>query len=119
MSELIAPLPDLKFRLVTDSRHFSFFNNAGAIGGQPLFAQYLKDSKHPKYSITQINTYPTTTYAVQILTTLIYAWTSDSLFKGARWPPILFGGVSFVACLLLLHSPQPDLPSHLLTPYRR
>lgn len=69
-----------------------FFNN-GAAGAAPVFAQFLKDSKHPKYSIAQINDYPTTTYAVQIVTTLLYAWTSDSILNGDRLPPIVFGGV--------------------------
>lgn len=70
----------------------SFFNN-GAAGAAPVFAQYLKDSKQPKYSIAQINDYPTMTYAVQIVTTFIYAWSSDSVLKGDRLPPIVFGGV--------------------------
>ena len=69
------------------------FNNAGSGVSQPTFAQYLKDSKDPKYDISQINSYPTTTYAVQVVSTLTYAWTSDSVFRGARWPPIIFGGV--------------------------
>ena len=68
----------------------SCFNNGNA-SSQPTFAQYLKDHRDPKYAVWQINVYPTTTYAVQVLTTLIYAWTSDSLFRGARWPPIIFG----------------------------
>ena len=59
-----------------------------------MFAQYLKASKHPKYSIAQINDYPTTTYAVQIVTTLAYAWASDSVLNGDRLAPIVFGGVS-------------------------
>lgn len=71
-----------------------FFNNGGA-GAAPVFAQFLKDSKHPKYSIAQINDYPTTTYAVQIITTLLYAWISDSILNGDRLPPIVFGGVYF------------------------
>lgn len=62
-----------------------------------MFAQFLKDSKHPKYSIAQINDYPTTTYAVQVITTLAYAWTSDSILSGDRLPPIVFGGVCFPA----------------------
>lgn len=78
----------------TEANRYSFFNNGGA-GAAPVFAQFLKDSKHPKYSIAQINDYPTTTYAVQIVTTLIYAWTSDSILKGDRLPPIVFGGVCF------------------------
>lgn len=74
------------------------FNNAGSGVGQPTFAQYLKASKHPKYTVSQINTYPTTTYAVQIVSTLIYAWTSDTIFRGARWPPIVFGGLVSIVC---------------------
>ena len=58
-----------------------------------MFAQFLKDSKHPKYTIAQINNYPTTTYAVQVVTTLSYAWASDSFLKGDRLPPIIFGAV--------------------------
>jgi ACS family pantothenate transporter-like MFS transporter len=64
---------------------YVFFNN-GTSGGQPVFQQFLKASKSPKYSIGQINTYPTITNAVQVVTTLMYAWTSDSILKGARWP---------------------------------
>ena len=97
---------------MTKNRHPSFFNNAAAIGGQPLFAQYLKDSKNPVYSVPQINTYPTTTYAVQVVTTLIYAWTSDSLFRGARWPPILFGGVSFTTYQQFQTISKANSPHH-------
>ena len=78
---------------------YRFFNN-GAAGAAPVFAQFLKDSKHPKYTIAQINDYPTTTYAVQIITTLLYAWTSDSVLNGDRLPPIVFGGVCFSAIFL-------------------
>lgn len=49
------------------------FNNSS--GGQPVFQQYLKASTDPVYSVGQINAYPTTTYAVQVVTTLIYACT--------------------------------------------
>ncbi|KAI9691083.1 MAG: hypothetical protein M1822_008703 [Bathelium mastoideum] len=77
------------------------FNN-GAGGAAPIFAQYLKDSKNPKYTVTQINTYPTTTYAVQIVTTLTYAWLSDSVLNGARWPPIVFGGIINIICYVSL-----------------
>ena len=69
------------------------FNN-GAAGAAPVFAQYLKASKHPKYTVPQINNYPTTTYAVQIVTTLSYAWASDSFLNGNRLPPIVLGAVS-------------------------
>jgi sugar phosphate permease len=51
----------------------------------------LKDSK--RYTVVQINNYPTTTYAVQVFATLVYAWSSDSMFRGPEWLPILFTGI--------------------------
>ncbi|KAJ5295853.1 hypothetical protein N7508_010674 [Penicillium antarcticum] len=66
------------------------FNN-GATGSQPIFQQYLKSSTDPVYTISQINSIPTTTPAVQVVTTLAYAWISDSILNGSRWPPIIFG----------------------------
>lgn len=110
-----APYTQAKFKKIFTSWHiyaltllYICFNN-GNSGAAPVFAQYLKDSKSPKYAIWQINVYPTTTYAVQVVTTLIFAWTSDSIFKGARWPPIVFGGVSdslavIESCVLTLSS---------------
>ncbi|KAF2809365.1 putative MFS transporter Liz1/Seo1 [Mytilinidion resinicola] len=80
---------------------YIFFNNGGA-GAAPVFAQFLKASKHPKYTVAQINVYPTTTNAVQIVSTLIYAWSSDSFLKGARWPPIVFGGCVNIMCYVSL-----------------
>lgn len=98
--------------------HCSTFNNSG-LNAAPVFAQYLKASKSPKYTVAQINTYPTITSAVQVITTLIYAckffvhrtnrresWystgTSDSVFKGRRWPPIIFGGaINIMVCISL------------------
>ncbi|PQE04972.1 MFS transporter Liz1 Seo1 protein [Rutstroemia sp. NJR-2017a BBW] len=77
------------------------FNN-GAAGAVPVFAQYLKSSKHPKYTVSQINTYPTGTSAVQVVTTLSYAWVSDAVLDGSRWPPIVFGGVMNIICYVSL-----------------
>ncbi|KAJ5811312.1 hypothetical protein N7474_007613 [Penicillium riverlandense] len=77
------------------------FNNAAA-GSQPIFQQFLKDSTNPKYSVDQINAYPTTTYAVQVVTTLIYAWLSDTVLKGRRWPPIIFGACVNILCYVSL-----------------
>lgn len=71
----------------------SAFNNGG-MGAAPVWSQWLKASKHPTYDITQINSIPTITSGVQVITTLIYAWTSDGVLKGNRLPPIIFGGVS-------------------------
>ncbi|EOO00250.1 putative pantothenate transporter protein [Phaeoacremonium minimum UCRPA7] len=63
-----------------------------------LLYVYLKTSTNPKYSITQINSYPTLTSAVQVITTLAYAWSSDTFLRGSRWPPIVFGGAMNIMC---------------------
>ena len=68
------------------------FNNGNGTGAAPVFAQYLYYHRDPSYQTWQINVYPTTTNAVQVVTTLIYAWTSDTIFRGARWPAMLIGG---------------------------
>ena len=81
---------------------YVFFNNSNGVLAQPAFALWLKDSNEPKYSISQINTYPTAAYGVQVLTTLIYAWSSDSIFRGARWPPMLFAGIVQIICFVSL-----------------
>lgn len=103
-----APYTKTKIRKILTSWHiyaltalYVFFNNGGA-GAAPVFAQFLKDSKNPKYSIAQINDYPTTTYAIQIVTTLIYAWTSDSILNGDRLAPIVFGGLVNIICYISL-----------------
>lgn len=100
-----APYTKAKVKKIFSSWHIYFlaalyitFNNAGSGVGQPTFAQYLKSSKNPKYTITQINTYPTATSGVAVITTLIYAWASDGIFRGARWPPIIFGGLVCIVC---------------------
>ncbi|KAE8321610.1 major facilitator superfamily domain-containing protein [Aspergillus sergii] len=77
------------------------FNN-GAAGSQPVFQQWLKDSTDPKYSVGQINAYPTTTAAVQVVTTLAYAWSSDTFLNGKRWPPIIFGAIINIICYVSL-----------------
>lgn len=59
-------------------------------GSQPAFALWLKQEG---YSITAINSYPTIASAIAVIFTYIYAWTSDTIFKGARWPPMVFSGV--------------------------
>ncbi|KAI2641525.1 MFS general substrate transporter [Hypomontagnella submonticulosa] len=86
-----------KFRKIFTSWHiyaltllYIFFNNGSNYGGQPAFALWLKQEG---YSITAINSYPTISAAITVIFTYIYAWTSDSLFKGARWPPMIFSGV--------------------------
>ncbi|RAO66033.1 uncharacterized protein BHQ10_002045 [Talaromyces amestolkiae] len=61
--------------------------------GTPIFPQYLKDHVKPKYSVQQINLYPTGTYAVQIFSALVFAWVSDAFLNGQRWGVLLFGAV--------------------------
>ena len=97
-----------KIRRIVSSWHiyalsllYVTFNN-GAAGAAPVFAQYLKNSKDPKYTVAQINNYPTTTYAVQIVATLALAWISDSILDGDRHPPIVFEGVLNIICYVSL-----------------
>ncbi|MCJ1317604.1 hypothetical protein MMC15_002929 [Xylographa vitiligo] len=102
------PYTKAKFKKILTSWHiyglsllYVLFNN-GAAGAVPVFAQYLKDSKYPVYTVSQINVYPTSTGAVQIVTTLAYAWLSDSILKGERWPPIVFGACMNIVCYVSL-----------------
>ena len=85
------------------------FNNGGSAAA-PVFAQYLKRSKEPKYEVWQINVYPTATNAVAVVTTLIYAWSSDTFLRGKRWPPMLFGAsMNIITCASLAYW---DIPVH-------
>ncbi|KAI4863656.1 MFS general substrate transporter [Hypoxylon rubiginosum] len=86
-----------KFRKIFTSWHiyaltllYILFNNGSGYGSQPAFALWLKQEG---YSITAINSYPTIASAIAVIFTYIYAWTSDTIFKGARWPPMVFSGV--------------------------
>lgn len=102
------PYTRAKFRKIFRSWHiyalpllYIFFNN-GNIGVAPTFSQFLKASTNPKYEVWQINVYPTTTGAVQVVTTLAFAWTSDSILQGARWPAFIFGACMNLICALSL-----------------
>ncbi|KAI5370865.1 putative major facilitator superfamily, MFS transporter superfamily [Septoria linicola] len=102
------PYTRAKFAKIFKSWHiyvltllYILFNN-GNNASAPAFSQFLKVSKSPVYEVWQINVYPTTTYAVQVVTTLAYAWTSDSLFRGARWPAFLIGGAVNILCYVSL-----------------
>jgi len=105
-----------KFKKIFSSWHiyllsllYITFNNGGS-GAAPVFAQYLKRSKHPKYEVWQINVYPTTMYAVAVVTTLAYAWSSDTFLRGARWPPMIFGAcMNIITCASLAYW---DIPVH-------
>ncbi|KAI0166727.1 MFS general substrate transporter [Hypoxylon sp. FL1284] len=69
---------------------YVFFNNGVGYGSQPAFALWLKQEA---YSVAAVNSYPTIASAVAVVFTYVYAWTSDSVFRGARWPPMVFSGV--------------------------
>jgi len=92
-----APYTKAKIRKIFRSWHlyslitlYVFFNNGNGASGQPAFQLWLKSKG---YSVYAINTYPTITSAIAVVMTLVYAWTSDTIFRGARWPPIVFSGI--------------------------
>ncbi|KZT67908.1 MFS general substrate transporter [Daedalea quercina L-15889] len=61
-------------------------------------------SEKTVYTIAQINTYPLPIYAVQIVTTLTWAWWSDAL--RARWPPMVVAGLwNMAVCIALAATP--------------
>lgn len=91
-----APYTRQKIKRIFKSWHlyllvllYILFNNGAGFGGQPAFQLWLKSEG---YSLSQYNIYPTFAYVVQVVSTFVYAWTSDTIFKGARWPPIVFAG---------------------------
>ncbi|KAM5342153.1 hypothetical protein ACJ41O_015184 [Fusarium nematophilum] len=91
-----APFTVEKIKRIFSSWHiylltllYILFNNGCGILAQPAFQIWLKNEG---YSIKDVNTYPTITSAVAVVTTLIYAWTSDTIFRGGRWQPIVFSG---------------------------
>lgn len=66
-----------------------FINGMGALL-QPGFSIWLRNQG---YDITEINSYPSLTFAVTIIAALIAGWTSDTVFRGARWPAVVISGV--------------------------
>ncbi|KAI1068225.1 hypothetical protein LB507_004210 [Fusarium sp. FIESC RH6] len=92
-----APYTKAKFKKIFSSWHiyalvllYILFNNGNGGSSQPAFPLWLKSQG---YSIRDVNLYPTIVDVISVITTLIYAWTSDSLFRGARWPAIVFSGL--------------------------
>ncbi|KAK8173475.1 pantothenate transporter [Phyllosticta citrichinensis] len=97
-----APYTKEKIKNILSSWHiwsltllYIAFNNGNNFA-QPAFAQWLKwlntEGIH-KYTIAQINAIPTTTYGLAVFSTLVYAWSSDTFLRGARWPPMIFAGI--------------------------
>ncbi|KKY22255.1 putative pantothenate transporter [Diplodia seriata] len=71
------------------------FNN-GNMFAQPAFAQWLKASTDPKYSVGQINAYPTTTYAVAVIWNII-VYTSLAVWDipdGWHWACYILAGLN-------------------------
>ncbi|KAI9168041.1 MFS transporter PfmaC [Paramyrothecium foliicola] len=91
------PYTKSKFKKIFSSWHiygltliYILFNNGNGGNSQPAFQIWLKEEGYP---VRLANIYPTITEVIAIITTLIYAWTSDSLFRGARWPAVVFSGL--------------------------
>lgn len=91
------------------------FNNGCGIGSSSTMALWLKSLK---YSVSDVNVYPTGMYAITIVTTLIYAWSSDGFLKGRRWPPIIFAGImNIIACSMLLGWDNIPFSAHFAAYY--
>ncbi|KIM92904.1 hypothetical protein OIDMADRAFT_107048 [Oidiodendron maius Zn] len=69
---------------------YTFWVNSVVGAAAPAFTLFLKASG---YSVGLINAYGTLPFAVQAGVEVIYAWSSDTILKGRRWPPIIFGSV--------------------------
>ncbi|KAI0707062.1 MFS general substrate transporter [Earliella scabrosa] len=84
---------------------YILFNNGNGAMTEMIF--WFKSFNTPGrqiFTIGQINTYPLGIQAIQVLTTLIYAWWSDIV--QARWPPMIFAGTaSMVTCIVLAATP--------------
>lgn len=63
-----------------------------------------------RWTTEQVNEIPSAGYALQILFTLSYAWTSDAL--RTRWPVIVFAaGVALVGTIILSVYPEGNFPA--------
>ncbi|TFK48144.1 MFS general substrate transporter [Heliocybe sulcata] len=84
---------------------YILFNNGGNPSTSMIF--WLKSFNtpgHTVYTVGQINLYPLGINAVQVVTTLIWAWWSDAV--RARWPPMIVAGLwQMVNCIVLASSP--------------
>ncbi|KAJ5736905.1 major facilitator superfamily domain-containing protein [Penicillium malachiteum] len=87
-----------KFKSIFQSWHiyaltllYVLFNNNGNYGGQPGFQLWLESIGYPT---KKVDTLPTAALAIAFVFALIFGWTSDSLWRGTRWPPILFASTA-------------------------
>ncbi|KAM5539259.1 hypothetical protein V8D89_007132 [Ganoderma adspersum] len=84
---------------------YVLFNNGGGSSNSMIF--WLKSFNtpgHTVYTIGQINTYPLGIQAIQVVTTLVWAWWSDIV--RARWPPMLLAGTwAMITNIVLASTP--------------
>ncbi|SJL05412.1 related to transporter protein [Armillaria ostoyae] len=67
--------------------------------------------KKGSFTVQQINVYPTFTYLVTFINTLIIGWSSDTIFNGRRWPPLCVAAIlNAIVCVLL--AVTPVFPKH-------
>ncbi|KAI1776949.1 MFS general substrate transporter [Hypoxylon cercidicola] len=67
------------------------------------FPIYLKSTG--LYTVEQVNIIPTGGFAIQVVTTLLYAWLSDGI--GKRTPSIVIAGsLSLIGCIILSVYPE-------------
>ncbi|KAH9916186.1 MFS general substrate transporter [Amylocystis lapponica] len=81
------------------------FNNGGGTSTSMIFwLQSFNTPTKTVYTVAQINTYPLGINAIQVVTTLTWAWWSDSV--RSRWPPILFAGTwAMITNIVLASTP--------------
>ncbi len=73
---------------------YVLYLNSCLFGGQPAFSLWLKTLG---YDVMAINVYPAIPSVITVGLTLVCAWTSDTVFSGERWPPIVFSGLVNIA----------------------
>ncbi|KAK3356643.1 major facilitator superfamily domain-containing protein [Lasiosphaeria hispida] len=95
--KLRAPFTVAKVKKVFTSWHIwllsLYYIFISGTSGTPIFPQFLKYHVSPKFTVQQINLYPSGVFAVQIVSALVYAWISDTVLRGRRWPILFFGAV--------------------------
>ncbi|EMD31479.1 hypothetical protein CERSUDRAFT_119703 [Gelatoporia subvermispora B] len=81
-----------------------FNNGSGPSTSMIFWLKSFNTPGHQVYTVGQINTYPLGIQAIQVVTTLIWAWWSDAV--KARWPPIIVAGTwSVITCIVLAATP--------------
>ncbi|KAH9924098.1 MFS general substrate transporter [Amylocystis lapponica] len=84
---------------------YVLFNNGANPSMSMIFwLQSFNTPEKTVYTIGQINTYPLGINAVQVLTTLSWAWWSDAIKE--RWPPMVVSGIwNMITCIVLAATP--------------